>query len=93
MPLTPRQRDLYGWCGFIGWCVLLTAIVELRQDDRARAEIKRRQELEAAAQAGAIAATIINAAVDDLEAADCSDVLDLCPDPTRHEPTTGAASC
>lgn len=31
---------------------------------------------------------------DDLEAADCTDVLQLCPDPTRHEAATaGEAPC
>lgn len=95
--LTGRQQNVITVSGLAGGLLWWAALAKLAADRRERAELERRRELEAAAQAGAIAATIINAVVEhldaDLEAADCTDVLDLCPDPTRHEAASGDASC
>lgn len=90
------RKQLLAVSALISWCTFLGAVGELLEDRRRERALQRRRELEAAAQAGAIAATLINAIVDqadqDLEAADCTDVLDLCPDPSRHEPAE-EASC
>lgn len=90
------RQQLLAVVAIASWATFLTAVGELLEDRRQRVELARAQELAAAAKAGAIAATLIHAvtdhlADDDLEAADCSDVLELCPDPTRHEPATAAA--
>jgi len=85
MALTSGQRAVISWSGFAGACLFIVAAAKLDDERRQDAELERQRELWAAAQAGAVAATIINAVGDDLEAADCTDVLPLCPDPTRHE--------
>lgn len=76
MILTNGQRTVISWSGFLAACTAILAFAELRGDDERRREQLHRQELEAAAKAGAIAATIVNAVVDDREAFDASDVLE-----------------
>ena len=62
--LTRGQHDVIAWSGFLGACLFITAAAKLADERRQEDERQRRAELAAAAQAGAIAATIVNAVVD-----------------------------
>lgn len=64
MVLTEGQKAVVFSSALISWCTFLGAIGALLEDRRERAELERERELAAAAQAGAIAATLIYAVVD-----------------------------
>lgn len=66
--LTDGQKTVLLSSAVISWCTILGAIGALLEDRRDRAELERRRELEAAARAGAAAAILVRAMVDDLAA-------------------------